>query len=342
MIFLKVNGKRIERFNDINVVLKFDSVASTFTFVYWFDPNDTEVADISALGGYARAEIFDGDNLLITGTILSHSHADASEKTLSQVSGYSLPGVLEDCEIPVSAYPLQAQGKSLADLSRQLIKPFGLDLVVNPDVQGAVSTAIVSTAAEPTSTVKAYLATLASHRNVILSHDNRGRLLLTRAGAKQPPYANIEPGTYTSMSLSFNGQSMHSEITAIKQASAGGGNAGQFTVTNPYVTGFRPRVVIQDSGDDNTTRSVAEKALANEVSQITLNITFSSWYLAGELLTPNKVVSVQNTEIGIKNKTNWFIESVTLMGNETSQTAQIQCVLPQVYNGQVARVNLLK
>lgn len=339
MFSLKINGRVLERFNEINIALKYDSVASTFNFQYYFDPNESPYFNF---GSYDRVELFSDGELLLTGTVLSMSHAEGSDKTLSQVSGYSVPGVLEDCQMPVKAYPLQRNGLTLAQVCRELAGLFSIPVVVDSDVSGAANGVISETAAEPTTTIKAYLATLASHRNVILSHTEKGELLLTRAKAKSAPFTVINPGDYLSMSIEFPGQGMHSEITAMIQAGTGGGNAGQFTVTNPYVRGsYRPKVFTVDTGNDNTPRSSAERELANEVNQVVLRIRFASWYLAGELLKPNKVIKLRNPEIAIFSDMNWFIEEVNFSGNESQQVSEIKCVLPESYNGQVARVNNL-
>lgn len=336
MISLKVAGKNIERFNDVQISLKYDSVASTFSFVYWFDPFNNELKDLNTFGNYTDAVVLYNNEPIITGQIINYSHEDSSVKVLSQISGYSTPGVLEDCEIPTTNYPLQTNGKSLANICKDLCRPFKINVIIDADVANSANKAIDTSAADPSQTIKAYLAQLASQRNIILSHDNLGNLLLTRAKAKSNPIFQIDSGGFgiTGMSLVFPGQSMHSEITAIKQVGANGGNAGQSSVSNPFVDKFRPKIVIQSSGDDNTTSSVAKQALANEISGIVLNISFSSWEYNEILLQPNKIISVKNTEIGLPNVTKWFIEEVTLSGNQESQTAQIKCVLPESHNGQ--------
>jgi prophage tail gpP-like protein len=135
------------------------------------------------------------------------------------------------------------------------------------------------------------------------------------------------------MSLSFNGQAMHSDITVLKQASASGGNAGQFNVANPFVSKYRPKVSIQSSGDDITTEQAAKRELASEISSIVLTISLSSWEYKGQLLQPNTVISVVDPDLGMPNKTKWFIEEVSFRGNQESQTSELKCVLPSVHDG---------
>jgi prophage tail gpP-like protein len=335
MMILKVAGKKLSRFNDINVNLKYDSVASTFSFVYYYDPNNIDLREFNKFGGYVDAVVEYKGKPIITGTVLNYSHAVSSEKSLSQISGYSKSGVLEDCQIPVDSYPLQANGKNLLDIARSLIRPFGLKINVSPDVNSVVNATINSTTASASQSIIGYLAEIASQRNVIISHDSSSNVLLTRARASQPPLFEIDRGGVgvTSMSLSFNGQAMHSDITVLKQASTSGGNAGQFNVTNPFVSKYRPKVSIQSSGDDVTTEQAAKRELASEISSIVLTISLSSWEYKGQLLQPNTVISVVDPDLGMPNKTKWFIEEVSFRGNQESQTCELKCVLPSVHDG---------
>lgn len=340
MFTAKVNGRNLERFNDVNISLKFDSVASTFGLQYYYDPNENPFFNF---GGYESIELYSDGDLILTGTVLSMSHSDSSQKKLSTISGYSKPGVLEDCQIPTSSYPLQRTGLTLRQLCSELCSVFGLSLVVDPDVVSASNGVIDNTAADASQSVKSYLSTLASHRNVILSHTNKGELLLTRAKARQSPIYDLTDRVYTDASIVFDGQSMHSDITAIKQASVSGGNAGESTIKNPYVRVgvFRPKVIVVDTGNDNTTDSSVRRELANEVSSIELTVTLSSWYLGGKLILPNNTLLIEAIDLGLFGKVKWFIEEVTFTGNETSQITTIKCVLPESYNGQVATVNSL-
>lgn len=335
MMILKVAGKKLSRFNDINVNLKYDSVASTFSFVYYYDPNNIDLREFNKFGGYVDAVVEYKGNPIITGTVLNYSHAVSSETSLSQISGYSKSGVLEDCQIPIESYPLQANGKSLLDIVRSLIRPFGLNVSVSPDVSSVVNATINSTAASASQSIVGYLAEIASQRNVILSHDAFSNVLLTRAQVNQPPSFEINKGGVgvTSMSLSFNGQAMHSDITVLKQASPSGGNAGQFTVSNPFVSEYRPKVSIQSSGNDITTEQAAKRELASEIGSIVLIISLSSWEYKGQLLQPNIVISVVDPQLGMPNKTKWFIEEVSFKGNQESQTCELKCVLPSVHDG---------
>ena len=135
------------------------------------------------------------------------------------------------------------------------------------------------------------------------------------------------------MGLTFNGQGMHSSITAMKQAGGDGGNAGQDTVLNPYVPFvFRPKVITQTSGDDNDTLSAAKSARSAELKNLKLVIETDKWEINGTIIKPNNIIEVTNPNLILFKKSRWFIERVNLIGNSKKMTASLTCVLPEVYD----------
>jgi prophage tail gpP-like protein len=344
-MILKIGTQQITDFNEVNVELKYDSVASTFSFQYRYDGTDPLLKLLNTPASYADCTIeyvnpeTGEKELLITGTVLNHGFDDTPAAGLNGISGYSKTGVLEDCNIPVSLYPLQSDGKSLKQIIEKLIKPFGISLVISDDVSARANSAIEVSTAEPSDTIKGYLAKIANQKNILLSHDSAGNLLLTKSRPNATPKYNFgRQIPITSASLTFDGQQMHSEITVIKQASSDGGNAGQATVKNPYVKKFRPSVKIQTSGDDNSTTFAAKSALANELRAISLNINVDTWTDNNGLLwRPNTVITIENSELMLNNPTRFFIESVQFMGNESQQIATLKCVVPEVHNSETPK-----
>ncbi len=339
-MILKIAGKEITDFNSVDVNIKYDSVASTFSFQYRYDTSDQQLAILNNPASYAECTIEYQNpttrerELLITGTVLNHGYDDTPAAGLNGISGYSKTGVLEDCNIPVSLYPLQSDGKSLVQIIEKLIKPFGISLIVDSAVASRANAIYDVSTAEPSDTIKGYLAKIANQRNILLSHDEKGNLLLTKSFPNGTPKYNFERQIpITASTLTFDGQRMHSEITVIKQASSEGGNAGQSTVKNPYVKVFRPSVKIQDSGSDNDTDFAAKSALADELRAISLILNVDTWVdNDGKLWKPNTVFTYKNEEVGINKVTKFFIESVQFTGNESQQTAVLSCVVPEVHN----------
>jgi len=335
MILKIKNVAKVDFFNEFNITLKYDAVASTFSFSAYFDPNNEDHKRLWKPGSFHQVEIEEGDELLLRGYILNHQFTQAATKQLVAVAGYSLPGVLEDCQVPTSAYPLQNDGKSLKSIAEKLLKPFGIKLIVDSIVSGESSQGFETSTSSATQSVKQYLSSMASQKDIIISHNAEGDLVFTKANSKTQPILDITSGIpNVTMGLSFAGQQMHSQITVMKEVDADGGNAGESTIKNPFVLStFRSAVKTQSSGDDNSTGKAARNALSAEMKNIKLIISTDRWKLDGKVIKPGNIITVQNDELYLYKRNKWFIEEVQLKGNHQQTTATITCVPPSVYDG---------
>lgn len=332
----RIHNRAVEFFNNFKLDLKYDSVASSFGFNMTFDPENEEQVELIQLAHYHIAKVEHNGQKLLEGYILSENLKDSDKSHTVPISGYSLPGVLEDCTIPPSLYPLQYDGLTLREIANKLVSPFDLKIIVDSEVSDKMDVKYDVTTASPNESIKQYLSDLAAQKNIIISHDENGALLFTQIKTDLKPILNFDGGLpFTSMVLSFNGQAMHSDITVMKQANSDGGNAGEVSIKNPYVPYvFRPKVILQNSGDDNDTDLVAKMALAAELKNIKLSITTDRWEVDGNVIKPNNLITVVNPKLSLFNKSTWFIESVSLVGDESKTTATLNCVLPEVYNNQ--------
>jgi hypothetical protein len=139
----------LTQFNEISLNIKYDSVASTFKFKMFFDPNNPDHAELAGVshmheckiyyvhdkpGRYAISEkngkaIFGTttDELIITGFVLSQLLEDSPAPTWVEIGGYSKPGVLGDCDFPTNYYPLESVGLSFRQIVNQKVIPIFSD-----------------------------------------------------------------------------------------------------------------------------------------------------------------------------------------------------------------------
>lgn len=333
---LTINNKKFDFFNQFSLQLRFDAIASAFGFAAYFDSGNAEHKALLKPLSYARAVVEHNGEVLVTGTIIGNTFKDAPQKQLCTVSGYSVTGVLEDCEIPTSLYPLQSDGLTLKQIAEKLLKPFNIGMVISDSVKAKMDKTYNVTNAKATQTIKSYLTELAAQENIILTHTAGGSLLFTEAKADLKPVQDFERGAPgLEFSLSINGQAMHSDITVIKEADIDSPNAGEATVKNNLVTLFRPKVVVQSSGDENSTEQAAKNVRAEELKNIKLSISMNTdrWLTNNKVIRPNMMISVTDAELFIYKKVNWFVESVKIDKTSEKDMAVIECVLPWVYNG---------
>ncbi len=336
----RIRSTKVDKFNNTKVLLQYDSVGATFSFDFYFDPKNQELIDLACIGHYHIARIKDDDgDLLLTGNVLSQSFISSAKRQMAKFSGYSLAGVLEDCNIPASLFPLQSDGLSLRQITNKLIAPFEFGLKVDSAVASLVDSVFDTTIADEKQSIKSYLTELASQKNIILTHTTEGDLLYTRVKTDKLPVVNLDnsPGV-VNMALAFSGQAMHSDITVMKQADMDGGNAGQSTIKNPFVPFFyRPKTVVQTSGTDVDTDLAARNALNQELKNLTLTINLDRFELNGKTVRPNTIIEVRNPEIYLFNTTKWFVQSVELTQTSSAKTAKLTCVLPEIYDNSTPR-----
>lgn len=330
---LIINEKEFRHFTKFSITQKFNAIASTFAFTA-----NRKLFDYYL--EFPSCQIFDNnDNLMLTGTFLAPKLKTTNTPQLIEIGGYSLTGILEDCSIPTSSYPLQFDNLSLLEITEKLLKPFNLGLNFEGDLIEDLNKKYIKTSASPGASVKSYLNDLASQRNIFLSNNIFGELLYTRYDpSKFLPKLFLEEGKpgLESVDLNISSQSMHSEITIIKQASEDDPDAGEFTIQNPYIEKYRPTVKIMNSGDNFDIKQAARNALSAELSNIKFTISSTKYVRPGttiELIAPS---------IGINKKTELFVEQITTSGTiNTSDKFVFTCVLPDVYtNSEVKNVFL--
>lgn len=372
---IKLNGSYYLNFTDFAFVKSLDSVASTFSFVCRFD---REKRELFRPLSFQKVEFFnDEDNLFFTGTVIDYQFSSQAETDLVQLSGYSLPGILEDCSIPYSSYPLESNNMNLKEIISKFIKPFGIKLVVDSSAQSDAIKNYSKTSAAPEDSVKEYISKLAAQRNLILSHTEKGELFLFKPNPQQKPVFFFDTKNSISMTLSVSGQNIHSEITNLRQpkpkktekkkkpkatsttyedelgythtvSNPAPGPANppkkvkerpQYydTLENPLVSIYRPAVKVLTEGEDYDTKDAAKNQLADELKNIKVSIIIDSWKEVG----PGQVIEVQNEEIYFEEKIKLMIESVQKTENTEERRMEINAVPVEAFTGETPK-NIFK
>lgn len=328
---LKINGIFYENFNDFSLSSSLDSVASSFAFTVRFDSKDEDHKKLFRPLSFHRVEFYnDSNQKFFTGTIISHSFNSKEVPELLSVSGYSLPGILEDVNVPYSSYPLESNSSNLRDICQKLLKPFALEFRIYPSVRKSALTNYKKTVAEPAETIKDYLSKLAAQRDIIISHDIHGRLIFVKPNPNAKPVRFYTVENTTTMSLSVDGQSLHSDLTIIRQPGKENTRlTPQDSISNPMVKQFRPSVRVMSSGEETDTKKGVENYLADELKAIKVNIEVNRW----DGMFTGDIVEVQNPEIFLYQRTRFMVESTTINQNSSGRTMSISLVLPETFAG---------
>lgn len=351
-----IDKKNINFFSTGSLTLKLDSIASTFEFSTYFQCQDLEYQEIFKPLQYKDIEVYNSkDKLIFTGTILNHRFKSNKGRELVIISGYSKCGILEDVCVPPSSYPLESTNKSLKDIATNLCGLFGIKVNVSDQAKSISESAIKSkkknvspksdfesikaksnsvfgrTSASPTETIRDYLAKLASQKNIVLSHNEKGDVLLFQPDYMQKPKYFFTKGNTLEMNLDFNGQALHSDINIVRQPSDE--NAGLSTTDvakNTLVNKYRPTTKILSSGDDAQVKDAAKNELASELKAINLTIQLQGLF---DEIYPGEIVNVHNHYIYCYAYNRFMVDSITMKFDPKEDRTTLNCVIPETFTG---------
>lgn len=335
---LRIEGRNIELFNDFNFTLAYNSIASVFNFKANFDPNNSEHRIVFKPLSYRKVVLEHNGELIITGTLQNHNFNIKSTKGLSSFSAYSLPGVLEDCPIGLEQYPLEFNNLSLKEIIQKVIEPHVLSVLIDSSAEEEANLVYPEITTDATTTIKKFISDLAFQRGLILTHNTKGALIVTKTNTKRTAVVNYtESKGVTEISLSVAGQRIHSVVHSQQQADEDEeSNASESTLENPLVSAYRPIVKIQNSGNDIDTEKFNRSVLGGELRSISAKIKVYQWEWIKdgklELIRPNNIVSIVSPNNFLFKQRNFFVESVSFKGNQKEQTAILSCVPIEVYD----------
>jgi len=348
MIELKVNGKDFKHFSGVDVNLGINTIASTFNFSGVFNIDDSTLKSTFKPLSYNSCEIWIVDQdkgireKIITGTILNPALSTQRKIKLTGLSGYSKTGVLEDSTIPQELYPLQFDGLGLDAITKKICDYFGIQLFIFDNAKADAAKVFEKTKAEPGETVKAFLSKIARDRNITISHDNLGRLLLYRILNQTPPKIKINENDFGVNRISFtpNAQAMHSSITVIKQASTKDQNEGKATVESPFVKGIkRPLTKMLSHGSGTDTVKAANAIASSEAKNLPITIELEGWTFQNKIVRAGFYIELTAPSIFIQT-TKLVLEKVNYKADpKKGKTLTLTAVLPCVYTGELPAKN---
>jgi len=351
-----IDKKTVNYFTTGTLTLKLDSNASTFEFSTYFQCQDKDYQEIFKPLQYKDIEVYNSKNKLIfTGTILNHRFKSTKARELVIISGYSKCGILEDVCVPPDKYPLESTNKSLKDIAMQLCGYYGINVLVSDQAKSISETALKSkvknvtaksdfatieaksksvfgrTSASPTESIREYLAKLASQKNIVLSHNEKGDVLLFQPDYMQKPRYFFTKGNTLEMTMDFNGQALHSDIYIVRQPSDENAGLSTFDLAkNTLVGKYRPTTKIMTSGDDAQTKDAAENELASELKAINLTVELQGLF---DEIYPGEIVNVHNHYIYCYAYNRFMVDTITMKFDAKEDKTTLGLVIPETFTG---------
>lgn len=328
-----INGLRFRFWSDLRLTRALDRI-DTLEFSAPFEPDAPGFRETFRPFSYAPLAVTVGADVLFTGTMIGATPMLSSVKKTVGISGYGVPGVLNDCTAPASAYPVEFNEQALPEIAAALAEPFGIP-VVFADPGGA---SFESVALDPSEKILDFLADLARQRSLVVSSTPAGELLFQKSLSSGEPVAVLRQGASPVIEVtpSFSYQEVFSTITGLESVYVGT-EGSQYTVKNPHLAGvLRPLTFKSpDVLGGDIAQAVAAKMGRMYGNMVSYTVQVNTWRDAnGSLWAPNTIVNLEASGAMIYSPYHFVVRSVSLERNGEIELAELDLVLPGSFSGE--------
>jgi prophage tail gpP-like protein/phage tail protein X len=321
-----VNGEAFKYWSSVSVLRTVDQM-DTFTL-------SAPTTDVFKPLSFSLISVSIGGAPLFTGTVLNVQPTVGAYRQADDVDGYSLPGVLNDCTMPVSAYPVEFNDQTLRAIANKVLLPFGLAATFEGD-PGATFDRVAMSEGEK---VLTFLAKLAKQRGLVVGSSPTGALVFSAPSAGIP-VARLEQGSAPLVSVlpQFNPQDYYSDVTGIEPAILG--LEGQtHTVKNTRLSSvLRPfTYIVDDTGQGDLKAAVEAKAARMFGGAVTYSANVTGWRDSrGDLWEPGATVQLNAPAAKVFGFYSFMIRAVTFRAGNGGRDATLELVLPDVFSGKI-------
>lgn len=343
-VSIAIDNKIFSFWDDVTITRTIDSI-DHFEFGSPFEPSSPDLRAAFRPFMYRGIKIFVGKNRLFTGTLVD-SNPNLAETSTIAASGYSLPGVLNDCNAPISAFPLEFNSMNLRQIAETMCKPFGIAVKFLTDPGEIFNEVIMNdyqqVAPKEDDKILPYLASLAQQRKQIITSDELGRLVFRQSVKTGNPVAKIAQGEspVSSVTPSLNPQEYYSSVTGIDPVDIGD-NGEAYTAKNTKMPAgvLRPYTFSANHcGDVSLADAVKFKAGLMFANAISYELAVDTWKdQKGALWIPNTTLLLRAPRAMIYNYYEFLIKEVSLTKTVSGKSAKLTLVLPGSFSGEIPK-----
>jgi prophage tail gpP-like protein len=329
IIKLVIGSDEFKFWSSFEITRNIDTF-DTFRFDAPFDEN-AGIRDAIKPLQFKSGQIFIDDKLVSTVTIVNALPTLGSESNSISVDGYAKPGVLNDCSVRHSDYPLEFDGQTLAQIATTLSGFYGVGTFFTESSGAPFVKARLEVGQDPFD----FLIKLARDRGFLISSTALGKILFRKA-AVNPKSTTLKQGHTPLLSVTpkINPQIYRSEITGLSP-----GNGEETTINNTNLDVLRPLVYKlkqEQSGADlqNAVRWKMGMMFANAISySIAVQGLRDE---RGDIWETNTYINLTAPGAFIDNETKFIIKNLTLAKTD-SETTTMNLVLPESYTGEIPK-----
>lgn len=336
-VTLLINGVEYKYFTSIEFQQRFDSFDSILVTAP-FEPENLSFRQSFTPFSYADIDVYIGQSLVFSGTQMGLTPQVTPESRTIILEAYSRCAVTNDSSLPVSSYPIELRGMKLDRIATELCRPFPFSVSKDTDVGAVFDSASIG---QPEK-IYTFLTKLAKQRDLIITNDAQGDLLITKA-INSPSVAQLSDGDAPVVSVTpmHDNQNYFSDYTAIIPIMLDGLPVATYTAKNKRLQ----NVLRVDNFEANDSHNGEEKQVAESrrarglANSIAYNVELATVRDPnGALYRAGTFVNLQAINAMIYRDTKFFIRSVSMLLDGNRKTCMLDLVLPEAYNGEDVEV----
>jgi len=334
IIKLVIAGEEFKFWSSVEIMRNIDTF-DTFSFQAPFG-DGSAIKDLIKPLQFKSGQLFIDDELLSTITIVNVTPSLTADNRSISVSGYAKPGVMNDCSVAYSEYPLEFADQTLEQIAAKLAGFY------------EVGTKFFEQSGIPFEKVKLeigqspfnFLIKLAKLRGFLISNTPGGDLLFW--GTAKAVSTTLKQGHTPLLSVtpSIDPQGYYSEITGLSPGKLGiEVEFEKVTIKNKNLSAYRPfafKVDQQLSGAD-LQRAVRWKMglmFANSIKYTVSVVGLRDE--RGDIWKPNTYIDLTAPDVFINRETRFIIQSSTLAKSDSEITV-LNLVLPESYSFEIPK-----
>lgn len=329
---LKVNGKLFGGWQQVRIERGIEQIAGTFDLTVTDRWNTAAGQQAFELRAGQSCEVLVDGHTVITGYLDSVNRSYDKAAHQITVSGRDKTGDLVDCSAIFKTG--QWRKKTIAQIAADLIKPFGIGLIVAADVGKPIPVFAIQEGAS----VFEELERAAKMRALLLISDGKGNLVLTRAGTERAASDLVEGDNILRADGEFSWKDRFSDYI-IKGQRKGDDNDYGKTVAHQKasiedlgITRYRPLLVLaEDQDGDATLKQRAEwerNVRAGRGTRAT--ITVQGWKDRDRLWQPNTITHLNSPLLSAD--VDLLITSVSYSLDDSGTTTTLQLSKPSAFD----------
>lgn len=337
-ISILIDNNLFSFFTNYNITFDIDTF-DTFSFSAPFDEMIEIYRESFRPFSYKPISVYYGKELILTGVLLApDSSVEPSRKELT-ISGYSKPGILNDCMMPITSYPLEFNNQTLERITSILCEPYGIQY----NFLSSSGNPFDKVSIEIETNIFSFISELSKQRGLLISNDEYGKIIFWQSSFSNP-VASFKQGElpFLSCKSSFDYQSFFSHITGVTPTTFDKDSA-KYTYENKYLTSQgilrNYNYIANDIQGSDIKKAVLSTAgrMFGKCASYELTVQ-GNRDRNGNLYKKNTFITLLAPGSMIYNETKLLIKSLTMNKGIDGTTTSFSLVLPGSYTGEIPEV----